>query len=69
MSALEITSKVWNYAHVLRDDGVGYGDYVESAPAQSWPHERRECFGSPCAPRFLGFLPIAITFLNEKNDL
>tara|TARA_R110001592_G_scaffold320639_1_gene598653 strand:+ start:3875 stop:5353 length:1479 start_codon:yes stop_codon:yes gene_type:complete len=29
MSASEIVSKVWNYAHVLRDDGVGYGDYVE----------------------------------------
>ena len=29
MSALEIVNKVWNYAHVLRDDGVGYGDYVE----------------------------------------
>ena len=25
----EIVNKVWNYAHVLRDDGVGYGDYVE----------------------------------------
>ncbi len=24
-----IVSKVWNYAHVLRDDGVSYGDYVE----------------------------------------
>ena len=32
MSASEIVSKVWNYAHVLRDDGVGYGDYVEAAP-------------------------------------
>lgn len=29
MSASEIVSKVWNYAHVLRDDGVGYGDYIE----------------------------------------
>ena len=29
MSAPEIVNKVWNYAHVLRDDGVGYGDYVE----------------------------------------
>ncbi len=29
MSSEEITSKVWNYAHVLRDDGVSYGDYVE----------------------------------------
>jgi type I restriction enzyme M protein len=24
-----IVAKVWNYAHVLRDDGVSYGDYVE----------------------------------------
>ncbi len=24
-----IISKVWSYAHVLRDDGVGYGDYLE----------------------------------------
>lgn len=30
MSASEIVNKVWNYAHVLRDDGVGYGDYVEN---------------------------------------
>ena len=29
MSASEIVNKVWNYAHVLRDDGVGYGDHVE----------------------------------------
>jgi len=29
LSATEIVNKVWNYAHVLRDDGVGYGDYVE----------------------------------------
>ena len=29
MSSSEIINKVWNYAHVLRDDGVGYGDYVE----------------------------------------
>jgi len=24
-----IVNKVWNFAHVLRDDGVSYGDYVE----------------------------------------
>lgn len=29
MSASEIVNKVWNYAHVLRDDVVGYGGYVE----------------------------------------
>ncbi len=29
MGTDEIVNKVWNYAHVLRDDGIGYGDYVE----------------------------------------
>jgi type I restriction enzyme M protein len=24
-----LVAKVWNYAHVLRDQGIGYGDYVE----------------------------------------
>ncbi len=24
MSVSEIVNKVWSYAHVLRDDGVGY---------------------------------------------
>ncbi len=24
-----VVSKVWNFANVLRDDGVGYGDYLE----------------------------------------
>ncbi len=28
-TAPAIVNKVWNYAHVLRDDGVSYGDYVE----------------------------------------
>ncbi len=51
MSASEIVNKVWNYAHVLRDDGVSYGDYVEAVPALPW------------APRHLGSLPIAFTYL------
>ena len=28
-TAPAVVNKVWNYAHVLRDDGVSYGDYVE----------------------------------------
>ena len=28
-SSSSIVQKVWNYCNVLRDDGVGYGDYVE----------------------------------------
>ena len=29
MTDSAIISKIWNLAHVLRDDGVGYGDYLE----------------------------------------
>jgi len=29
MNESNLISKVWNFAHVLRDDGVGYGDYLE----------------------------------------
>jgi len=29
MSTAPIVSKVWSFCHTLRDDGVGYGDYLE----------------------------------------
>jgi type I restriction enzyme M protein len=29
MTDSSLISKVWNFANVLRDDGVGYGDYLE----------------------------------------
>ena len=34
-SSATIVSQVWNYAHVFKNAGVGYGDYVEvrAAPA------------------------------------
>ena len=28
MNEQTLVSKVWSYAHVLRDDGVSYGDYL-----------------------------------------
>lgn len=28
-NAQQIVTKLWNYCHVLRDDGLSYGDYVE----------------------------------------
>jgi len=28
-STAAIVAKVWNFCHILRDDGVSYGDYVE----------------------------------------
>jgi len=29
MTDSNIISKIWNLANVLRDDGAGYGDYLE----------------------------------------
>ena len=29
MSTNQIVSKVWSFCNTLRDDGVGYGDYLE----------------------------------------
>ena len=29
MNTAPIVSRVWNFCHTLRDDGVGYGDYLE----------------------------------------
>lgn len=29
MTKEQLVAKVWNYAHVLRDQGISYGDYVE----------------------------------------
>jgi len=29
MTNEQLVAKIWNYAHVLRDQGISYGDYVE----------------------------------------
>ena len=29
-----IVSKVWSFVNILRDDGVGYGDYLEQLTYQ-----------------------------------
>ncbi len=42
-----IVSKVWSFCNTLRDDGVGYGDYLEQLPPgrdlQSRPLSIRTC--------------------------
>ncbi|MDO9235052.1 MAG: RhuM family protein [Aquabacterium sp.] len=35
MNTSSLVQKVWNFCHTLRDDGVGYGDYLEQLPAVS----------------------------------
>ena len=45
-----LVGKVWNYAHVLRDQGIGYGDYVEQIPFLLFlkmDQERAELLGEP----------------------
>ena len=29
MTSTAIVNKVWNFCHTLRDDGVGYGDFLD----------------------------------------
>ncbi len=45
-----LVSKVWNFAHVLRDQGIGYGDYVEQITFLLFlkmDQERTELLGEP----------------------
>ena len=45
-----LVSKVWNYAHVLRDQGISYGDYVEQITYLLFlkmDDERAELLGEP----------------------
>jgi len=47
---LGLVAKVWNYAHVLRDAGVSYGDYVEQITCLLFlkmDQERTEFLGEP----------------------
>ena len=46
-----IVSKVWNYAHVLKNAGVGYGDYVEQITRSNRLRQ------STLASAFFGSLP------------
>jgi type I restriction enzyme M protein len=35
MNTSAIVAKVWSYCNALRDDGVGYGDYLEQLSIES----------------------------------
>ena len=37
MTAPALVQKLWNYCHILRDDGLPYGDYVEQLTFPSAP--------------------------------
>lgn len=52
MTNEQLVSKVWNYAHVLRDQGISYGDYVEQITFLLFlkmDQERVELLGEPSA--------------------
>lgn len=45
-----LVSKVWNFAHVLRDQGISYGDYIEQITFLLFlkmDQERTELLGEP----------------------
>lgn len=48
----QLVQKVWNYAHVLRDQGISYGDYVEQITYLLFlkmDQERADFLGEPSA--------------------
>ncbi|MEQ8356099.1 MAG: class I SAM-dependent DNA methyltransferase [Kiloniellaceae bacterium] len=50
MTNEQLVSKVWNYAHVLRDQGISYGDYIEQITYLLFlkmDQEREEHLGEP----------------------
>src|SRR5690606_36261028 len=50
MSNDQLVAKVWNYAHVLRDQGISYGDYIEQLTYLLFlkmDQERVELLGEP----------------------
>lgn len=52
MSNEQLVAKVWNYAHVLRDQGISYGDYIEQITFLLFlkmDSERVEMLGEPSA--------------------
>ncbi|MDZ7642067.1 MAG: class I SAM-dependent DNA methyltransferase [Desulfurivibrio sp.] len=52
MTNEQLVSKVWNYAHVLRDQGISYGDYIEQITYLLFlkmDQERRELLGETSA--------------------
>ena len=52
MTQEQLVSKVWNYAHVLRDQGISYGDYIEQITYLLFlkmDQEREALLGEPSA--------------------
>lgn len=52
MGKEQLVAKVWNYAHVLRDQGISYGDYIEQITYLLFlkmDHEREELLGEASA--------------------
>lgn len=52
MTNAQLVSKIWNYAHVLRDQGVSCGDYVEQItclPFLKMGTEREDLLGEASA--------------------
>ncbi len=54
-----IVSKVWNYARVLKNAGVGYGDYVEQITYLLFGSDLRSSgFAQPSGIACVRFAPI-----------
>lgn len=76
MSTASIISKVWNFCNTLRDDGVGYGDYLEQltyllflkmADEYSLPPYKR-CKRKTCRTLLLATIPKIALIANQLGQ-
>ena len=58
MNTSTLVQKVWNFCTPLRDDGVGYGDYLEQLDLPAVPRWRTNMRKSPTTvtPTFPGVM-------------
>ena len=69
MTTDSIISKVWSFCTTLRDDGVGYGDYLEQLTYLIFLKMAEE-YGRPPYNRKVGIpLPLAWTTLRPLKDV
>jgi type I restriction enzyme M protein len=64
MNTAPIVSKVWSFCNTLRDDGVGYGDYLEQLTYLIFLKMADE-YGKPPYKRDVG-IPVKYAWPNLK---
>lgn len=62
MADSSIISKIWNLVNVIRDDGVGYGDYLEQITYLLFLKMADE-LNKPSYNKEQNIIPISVSFI------